>query len=135
VKTSRFAGIMLVNPEREVLLQLRGSGESLYPNHWTLPGGRVEAGESPRQAIVREVKEELDLDLHRHKLFEITVEKVGDEIVERYIFSCSISKGIEEFKLGEGVALKYFSLMEIPSIKIGFGLKTVIEKFMKLFPS
>jgi 8-oxo-dGTP diphosphatase len=126
---------MLINPEREVLLQLRGSSESLYPNHWTLPGGRVEAGESPRQAIIREVKEELDLDLHQCKLFETVVEKTGGEIVERHIFACNVSKGIQDFKLGEGVALKYFSLKEISSLKIGFGLKRVIEKFMKLLPS
>jgi 8-oxo-dGTP diphosphatase len=63
LKKHSFVGIIFVNSKREVLLQMRGESEAYYPNHWTLPGGRVETGESPEQALVREVKEELGIKL------------------------------------------------------------------------
>ena len=39
-----------------------------YKNHWLLPGGVVEANESPRQACIREVKEETDIDCQLTRL-------------------------------------------------------------------
>jgi ADP-ribose pyrophosphatase YjhB (NUDIX family) len=62
LKLNRFGGIILVNVEAKVLLQLGCKEEFLYPNCWTLRGGRVEEGESCKQAILREVKEELGLN-------------------------------------------------------------------------
>lgn len=55
MKVKRFVGIILVNKENKVLLQLRSKDDHLYPNCWTLPGGKVEEDESLEQAIVREV--------------------------------------------------------------------------------
>ena len=34
-----------------------------YPNMWDIPGGHAEYGETPEQCIVREMKEEMDLNL------------------------------------------------------------------------
>lgn len=133
LETHRFVGIILVNLERGVLLQLRGPDEVYYPNHWTLPGGMIEENESPEQALVREVKEELDLDLHDHGLFKVVIEKTRDKIIERHIYWCNITERIEDLRLGEGVALKYFSSKEIPFLKIAFGLQAIIEEFMRRF--
>ena len=121
-----------MNPEGKVLLQLRGKHELLYPNQWTLPGGRVEEGESPELAIVREVKEELGLDLHGFKIFRIIVENMPDEVVERHIYGSNISEKIEALKLGEGTALRYFSSKEISRLEVAFDLKPVIIDFLKI---
>ncbi|TBL30045.1 NUDIX hydrolase [Verrucosispora sp. SN26_14.1] len=57
VATPRVAaGALFLNNEGHVLL-VRPS----YKNHWDIPGGYVEPGESPRAACVREVEEELGL--------------------------------------------------------------------------
>lgn len=123
----------MVNSEGKVLLQLRCKDDVPYPNYWTLPGGKVEEGESPDLAIVREVKEELGLDLHHFKLFKTTVENTSDEVVERHIYWGSISEKAEDLILGEGVALKYFDLKEISPIKVGFDLKPIIADFLKAY--
>ena len=113
-------------------MQLRCKNDFLYPGCWTLPGGRVEEGESPELAIVREVKEELGLDLHGFKLFRTIVENMPDEVVERHIYWSNISEKIEALKLGEGTALRYFSSKEISRLEVAFDLKPVIIDFLKI---
>jgi 8-oxo-dGTP diphosphatase len=96
-----------------------------------LPGGRVEEGENPEQAIVREVKEELDWDLRDYNLFKTMVENAPDETIERHIYWGNISERVENLKLGEGAALKYFTLKMISILKVAFDLKPVIMDFLR----
>ena len=132
MRKHRYVGIILVNSERKVLLQLRDKTENYYPDCWTLPGGKIEEDESPEQAIVREVKEELDLNLSNPKLFKVVTRSGHDQIVERiFIYWCKISERIENLKLREGVALKYFPSNEISSLKIAFDLKPIIQELME----
>ncbi len=53
----RAAGVLLVDPEGRVLLAQRRDGHG-----WSVPGGHIEAGETPEQAARRELKEETYLD-------------------------------------------------------------------------
>jgi mutator protein MutT len=45
-----------------VLLGLRRSDRASFPGVWDVPGGHVEPGEAPRQALLRELREELGID-------------------------------------------------------------------------
>lgn len=51
-------GAVIVNDNR-VLCALRGTAGTL-PGYWEFPGGKIEPGESPRDALRREISEELD---------------------------------------------------------------------------
>ena len=51
----------------EFLLGQRAPG-TFYPGFWEFPGGKVELGEAPEAALVRELKEELDLTLETNAL-------------------------------------------------------------------
>lgn len=51
---------VLVDPDRRVLLARRPEGRAM-PGLWEFPGGKVEAGETPEQALIRELAEELDI--------------------------------------------------------------------------
>lgn len=57
------AGCLLYDAQGRVLLV-----DPTYKKYWEIPGGTVEAGESPREACVREVKEELGLDISPARL-------------------------------------------------------------------
>ena len=46
---------------KEVLATQRGYGE--FKDWWEFPGGKIEEGESPQQALTREIKEELDAEI------------------------------------------------------------------------
>lgn len=45
-----------------ILLLKRSNSDSRRPNQWDLPGGHVDEGEEPSQAVIREIKEESGLD-------------------------------------------------------------------------
>ena len=58
MKTLLVVAVALVNTKGEVLLAERPAGKSLA-GKWEFPGGKVEADESPEQALARELMEEL----------------------------------------------------------------------------
>ncbi len=51
----------LVDPDGRVLIALRPQGKP-HAGKWEFPGGKVEAGESPEAAVVRELREELGVE-------------------------------------------------------------------------
>ncbi len=63
-KITEVAAAVLLRPDGSFLLGQRSPG-TFYPGYWEFPGGKVEAGETPRQALVRELAEELEIVVRR----------------------------------------------------------------------
>ncbi|MFV3076561.1 (deoxy)nucleoside triphosphate pyrophosphohydrolase [Niveispirillum fermenti] len=61
VRTVLVAAVALVDADGRVLLAQRPPGKSMA-GLWEFPGGKVDAGETPEAALVRELKEELGID-------------------------------------------------------------------------
>lgn len=61
-KLVHVAAAVITRPDGSFLLGQRAPG-TFYPGYWEFPGGKVEAGETPRQALVRELDEELGIQV------------------------------------------------------------------------
>lgn len=61
--TVLVVAVALIDPDGRVLIAQRPEGKQLA-GLWEFPGGKVEAGERPEQALIRELKEELGIDVN-----------------------------------------------------------------------
>lgn len=128
----KIAAIILENDDGELLLYLRDNKPTIpFPDHWDLIGGHVEEGETPEQALVREVKEELGIDLKDYKFFREYECLTGDAYENiKYIYTGRINIPIEEITLYEGVEPRYFSREDIPNVKFANILKQVVLDYI-----
>lgn len=123
------AGIILINSNNEVLLLLRDNNKEIpFPNQWDIPGGKVETGESPEQAVRREMKEEMGLE-NLDKFNHFKTYKTND--LTDHIFWKRIDLNVNEINLTEGQQIKYFSLEDIKNLKLAFNYNLVLEEFFR----
>jgi 8-oxo-dGTP diphosphatase len=123
--------IILENAEGEVLLLLRDNKSTImFPNHWTLVGGKVDDGETPETAAHRELKEETGLKANlsfwkrydrEHPLF----------IVDQYVYTGKVDVSSETLVLGEGQDLQFFKPSEIVHLKIGYGFDSLLNEYFR----
>jgi len=123
--------IIFVNDKKQVLLLLRDNKPDIpYPNMWDIPGGHVEDGETPEQCIVREMKEEIDLDLEEFQLLSVM------EFLDRieYTFWKKANLDIENINLHEGQKLKWFKESEAKNTALAYGFNEIVDDFFKKAP-
>lgn len=83
-------------------------------NAWYLPGGKVDKGETSREALIREIREELNIDLQPHKIEKykhISAPAYGESpelIMEQDTFRYNLTENIQPSH--EIAAVKYFDL-------------------------
>jgi len=128
-----IAAIILENDKGEFLLALRDDKSWIpFPNHWDLIGGHVEEGETPEEALVREVKEELDIDIKEYTFYKKYECLTGDAYANtKYIYSGKINIPIEEVTLLEGQRPQYFSREEIPDVRFANIIKSIVMDFIR----
>lgn len=129
----QIAAIILENDEGDILLYLRDDKPTIpFPDHWDLFGGHIEDGETPKEALIREVKEELGYDLMDYKFFKEYNCQEGDVDPNiKYVYSGKIDKPIEELTLDVGQKLQFFKPSEIPNVKFANILKRIVMDYLE----
>lgn len=119
----------IIKNEDKIFATQRGYGD--FKDGWEFPGGKVEAGETPQQALIREIKEELDTDIVVEN-FVMTVEYDYPKFhLSMDCFMCGIAAG--KLVLKEHEAAKWLTKDELDSVEWPPADLAVIEKVKQEF--
>ena len=105
MKIVLVTAVALVDADGRVLLAERPEGKSLA-GLWEFPGGKVEPGETPEAALIRELHEELGIDTHASCLAPLTFasHSYDDFHLLMPLFICRRWKGIAQPREGQKLA-------------------------------
>ena len=94
-----------INDRKQIFATARGYGE--FKGQWEFPGGKIEEGETPQQALVREIKEELEATIKVGDLIDTIEYDYPTFHLSRDCFWCEVIDG--ELKLLEAEAAKWLT--------------------------
>ena len=141
-KNKLVSSCIVINGDGDVLVIKRSETASWKPLHWEFPGGIIDVGETPKEAAIREVKEESNLEVSQLEFLSRQTYYMDDEReVVKYYFACNnhykgdvallpnSESGITEHSDFKWVLVK--QLFDLPDSAIN---KSVVEKLKnKLF--
>ena len=90
MKTIRVVAAIIIKNEKVFATQ-RGYGD--FKGGWEFPGGKIDAGETPEEALVREIKEELDTEVEVIELLDTVEYDYPNFHLSMDCFICNIKSG------------------------------------------
>ncbi|MEC7860044.1 MAG: (deoxy)nucleoside triphosphate pyrophosphohydrolase [Pseudomonadota bacterium] len=127
-RISVVAGI-LIDKNKRLLLSQRQNFKT-FPHQWEFPGGKVVVGESPEMALIRELKEELNVDAKQLKFF-LKIEHDYDQLkVLIDFFLVNSWKG--RLIANEGQVLDWFKLDQVRQVDLLEADILVIQKLRNI---
>ncbi|PED43039.1 8-oxo-dGTP diphosphatase MutT [Bacillus thuringiensis] len=113
-KKISVVGAVILNEDNEVLCALRSSTMSL-PDFWEFPGGKIKVGEDPRDALIREIKEELDCAINVGEQVEAVEHEYENIIVHLFTYMANIKSGTP--RALEHAELRWVSINELKKLR------------------
>ena len=112
MKTIKVVAAVIRN-DNKIFATQRGYGE--FKDGWEFPGGKVEAGETPEEALIREIREELDTEISVDEFIETIEYDYPTFHLSMDCFWCSIKEG--NLTLREHEAAKWLDAQTIDSVE------------------
>lgn len=114
--------------DNQVFATQRGYGE--WKDWWEFPGGKIEPGECPKEALKREIKEELDAEICVGKLLQTIEWDYPTFHLTMHCFICSLES--ESLHLNEHEASKWLTKDKIKSVQWLPADDIILEKISQL---
>lgn len=111
MKTIRVVAAVIKSNEKIFATQ-RGYGD--FKGGWEFPGGKIEEGETPQEALVREIMEELDTEISVGNLIDTVEYDYPTFHLSMDCFWCEVASG--ELKLLEAEAAKWLTRNDFKSV-------------------
>lgn len=126
MKTVRVVAAV-IRKDDKIFATQRGYGE--FKDGWEFPGGKIEEGETPEQALAREIREELNTEIQVGKLIDTIEYDYPKFHLSMDCFWCEIMQGGLELK--EHEAARWLSKEELYSVDWLPADVGVVEKIKK----
>jgi len=123
-KVLAASGIIL--KDKKILLIKRSNYTKIYPDCWACPGGRAEPGETAEQNVIREVKEEVNLDFTPTEI--LTTATWQNRFLYRFLGTWS---GIIKIQEEEVADFDWFTYDKAKELSLAFDYAHVIDLVRK----
>ena len=111
MKTIKVAAAIIIH-DNQIFVTQRGYGE--FKDGWEFPGGKIEEGETSQEALVREIKVELDTEIEVKDFLETVEYDYPEFHLSMDCFFCTIKSG--ELVLKEHEAAKWLTVETLDSV-------------------
>ena len=114
MKHIQVAAAVIIRDDKILCVQ-RGQHKLQYISHkWEFPGGKIEIGESPMEALQRELREELHADITEPSHLIIVEHEYPDFHITMHCFTCELKNN--DYQLTEHVNAVWLSSEELPTL-------------------
>lgn len=117
----------VIRDQNRIFATQRGYGD--LKGGWEFPGGKMEKGETPQEALIREIKEELDTEIEVGELIDTVEYDYPKFHLKMHCFFCSVKQG--NLVLKEHEAAKWLTLETLDSVDWLPADLSLIEKIRK----